>query len=157
MNHEHFMPEIRPNRVDYKYNAIEIISKPFRDEISKMFAELAVGYMDFGKKLKGSEELVVSTKWFKRHIKEILDKIDSLELIYQSLEGERSTTILPEVATDLKRNIINTLYDDYCNQNVIIINREYINNVCLLIAVWMNGINLAPEINNNEDTKLENM
>ena len=151
MNHNHFMPEIRPNRVDYKYNAIEIISKPFRDEISKMLAELAIGYMDFGKKLKGSEELVVSTKWFKRHIKSILDKIDDLELIYQSLESEKSTTIVHEATSDVKRQIIFAIYDDYCNQNIINIDRDYINNVCLLIAIWMNSINLEPEINNNEE------
>ena len=128
MNHAHFMPEIKPNRVDYKYNAIEIISKPFRDEISKMLAELAIGYMDFGKKLKGSEELVVSTKWFKRHIKSILDKIDDLELIYKSLESEKSTTIVHEATSDVKRQIIYAMYDDYCNQNIINIYGCNINN-----------------------------
>ena len=117
-------------RGDKHLDALNVLTRPLREDIAYDLAILGTKFISFEKDVRNAENggVIASTRWIKNDVGRILDKLDNLNKILVDDEDLRKPS---KKVYDI---LYDKIYETCLNSNVVHINQEFIEDMTRFIA-----------------------
>lgn len=124
------MKYVAIRRGDKHLDALNVLTRPLREDIAYDLAILGTKFISFEKDVRNAENrgVIASTRWIKNDVGHILDKLDNLNKILVDDEDLRKPS---KKVYDI---LYDKIYETCLNSNVVHINQEFIEDMTRFIA-----------------------
>ena len=124
------MKLVKIKRGNCYYNALAVLSKPLRNDISHDIATLAAKFISFEKDIAESENggVIASTRWIKNDVAHILDKLTDLIKLFNEEEHFKNRI------TPIYDSLYEKIYETCLNSNVVHINEAFLKDMTKYFA-----------------------
>lgn len=123
------MEYVAIRRGDKHLDALDVLTRPLREDIAYDLAILGTKFISFEKDVRNAENggVIASTRWIKNDVSHILDKLDNLNKII----GDKALVNPSRKVYDI---LYEKIYETCLNSNVVHINHEFIEDMTKFLA-----------------------